>query len=69
MTVDSFEQIKKPGTLFKWGDVEFMSDGVTNDELKIVRLKNYGARGQLGIDELKDGINDDEIVLLETTAL
>ena len=69
MTVDDFGEIKKPGTLFKWGDTEFMSDGMGRDELNIVRLSNYGDRGKLPITELEDGIENDEVVLLDTTAL
>lgn len=69
MSVDSIDELRHPGTLFAWGDSEFMTDGIRGDALNVVRLKNYGDRDQLQIDELKDGIEDDEVSLLKTTAL
>ena len=66
MTVDSFDDIKRPGTMFKWGEHEFVSDGVTENELNVIRLSNFVSRDQLYIDPLKEHIADGDVELIDT---
>lgn len=66
MSVDSFDDIAHPGTLFKWGEHEFMNDGVSGDTLNVVRLGDYGSRDELPLDQLEDAIESGAVTLLWT---
>lgn len=66
MTVDDFSDIKRPGTMFKWGSETFLSDGVTFDELNVIRINNYGSRDHLPVDQLKDAIESGAVQLVQT---
>lgn len=66
MTVNDISDIKTPGTMFSADGINFVSDGITQSEMNVIRLDSHASRDAIDLDVLKREIADGNVKLLST---
>lgn len=65
MTVDDISELQQPGVMFRFGEYEFITQGINSGGLDVIRLES-GHNDSLAVDLVEEHIEAGELEFLGT---